>query len=202
MSVKHHLKPPAVSSSLPFSHDATRVPCASHLSHAHAHTLNTLDKVYRRLPPSSFSFSSCWQRWRLVAAPVFLSLQLRDMQSLKVESVPWWFLAEKQGGARHKSPHSLLCPLFFSFQSSLPESSLICSRKLGCTTGCWFTPTAGAPRGDLDPLRMSSKNNTLSWTEDKRGGAGTQQKWQVKSYKFAFTMNILFYCALWHPEIM
>lgn len=87
-------------------------------------------------------------------------LQLRDMKSLKVESGFWWFLAEKQRGGMQES--LLSHPLFFSFQSSLPGSFLICSHKLGCTTGSWFTPTAGAPRGDQDPPRMSNKSDTLS----------------------------------------
>lgn len=33
---------------------------------------------------------------------------------------------------------------------------------LACATRCWFTPTAGASRGDQDPPRMSNKNSTLS----------------------------------------
>lgn len=101
--------------------------------------------------------SSCWWRLRLVAAPVFLSLQLRDMESLKVESVSWWFLTEKQKGGmeeEHLSPHCSLS-VSFSFDWEFPHT-------LACATRCWFTPTAGASRGDQDPPRMSNKNSTLS----------------------------------------
>lgn len=84
------------------------------------------------------------------------------MKSLKVGSVPSWFLAEKQNEGMKESHLSLHCRLFLSFQFSLPGSFLICSGKLGCTTGCWFLATAGAPGGDQDPPRMNNTNNTLS----------------------------------------
>lgn len=186
MSAKHHLKPHTASSGLPFSHGALGALCppveprtCTHAEHT-PQSLQTVPALKLLFYLYSLWGSSCWRRCRLAAAPVFLSLQLRDTNSLKVESVPWWFLAEKQRGEMQELPLYLLCPLFFSFQSSSPGSFLICSRKLGCTTGRWFTPTAGAPRGDQDPPRMSNKNNTLSLSSGGRGGELTQQKWEVK----------------------
>lgn len=130
-----------------------------------------------------------------MAAPVFLSLQLRDKESLRVEKVPWCFLAGKQRGGMQESCLSLLSLLFLTFQSSLPGSFLTCSRKLGCTTGRWFTPTAGAPRGDQDPPRMSNKNNTLSlWGEWGEEGNSTEMTSEI--LEFTFAMSILFHCAL------
>lgn len=78
----------------------------------------------------------------------------------------WWFMwsTAKQNGEEHLS-HSFL---FFFLFLSLGVFSQVAISWCVCVTRCWFTHTAGAPRGNQDPPRKSNKNNTLSVSSENR----------------------------------